>query len=157
MATIKPLCTMVCESTRRDLRSSVNWLEHTGKLWLVFVSPCLITSHSLPPSCPPIHLHILTRWSHSSSSTLWSHSMPAPCVRFPPFVSPWPHTHIEVRAVSCRPTRRGVFLIINLEPGPRCTRSRPPHPQGFMVPRSMLPHPSAQTDQRRRVVHFLRP
>lgn len=59
-------------------------------------------SHRFSPSCPPIHLHILTRWSLHSNSRLWSHRMPAPCVHFPLFVSPWPRTHMEARTVSCR-------------------------------------------------------
>lgn len=79
---------------------------------------CLITlSYTFPPSCPPIHLHILTRWSQRSNTRLWSHRMPAPCVHFPLFVSPEPSTHMEARAASCRRTQGGVFLIINLMQG----------------------------------------
>lgn len=76
---------------------------------------CLITlPHRFSPSCSPIHLHILMRWSWHSNSRLWSHHMPVPCVHFPLFVSPWPRTHMEAWAVSCRQAWGGMFPIINL-------------------------------------------
>lgn len=50
----------------------------------------------------PIHLHILMRWLQRTNSGLWSHRMPVSCAHFPLFVSPWPRTHMEAWAVSCR-------------------------------------------------------
>lgn len=54
-----------------------------------------------------IHLHILMRWSQRSNSRLWSHRMPASCVCFPLFVSPWPRSYMEAQAASCRPAQGG--------------------------------------------------
>lgn len=70
----------------------------------------------LPPSCRPIHLHILRRWLHCWNTTLWSYRMPPLCVHFPLFVSTYLHTHLDT-AASCLRTTQSVFLIITLMAG----------------------------------------